>query len=520
MNYECDNCNFKSNDNDAAKKHFEYTISQHAGHTIRGLNSEAEEDQKVDPKKLAWDTANKLIESNHFVTLQDTEEIYRYQDGVYELGAEAFIKQYVQDGLTKETISTHLVKEVIGHVQRSTLKSREIFDEGNPHLVLENCLYDMRSGQSEDFTPDYYALAKMPVRYVATIDYHQSLFWTFINEILSPEDVKGVQEEIGQILAKDYLTKKFSIYEGVQNTGKTTLLNVIQALLGEKNVSNLSLQQIASKERFYLSRLFGKMANIRDDMPKDIIKSASALKEVTGRSKITGEFKFQDPFEFTNHAYIIVSCNQLPPFEEDDLAVFDRIKLRQFKNRFGGHEKPDRELEKKLTTPEELSAVLNFAIDGLERLKAQGWNFSHEEKEIETRDYYKRKADPLWGFVEDCLEETGNSQDYIEKQELYNKSREYCQEKNLPEITKDYFYKHLGDKITVRSERRGSQGKQKHCFVGICLLNKESLDYPDYPSSTELNSQPSQPSQGSSYLSGENSEEYISHWGPGMRPRK
>ncbi len=301
--------------------------------------------------------------------------MFLYRDGIYETGAEAVIKEEIELNIEKEKVSTHLVKEVIGHVQRSTLKPREIFDEGNPHLVLQNCLYNVRTGKREDFTPDYYVLAKMPVEYLPTVDYHKSLFWIFINEILSPEDVKGIQEELGAILAKDYLTKKFSIYEGETDTGKSTLLNVIQALLGEKNVSNLSLQQIASKERFYLSALYGKMANIRDDMPKDIIRTAGALKEVTGRSKITGEYKFQNPFEFTNHAFIIVSCNALPPFEEDDLAVFNRIKLGQFKNRFGGHPRPDRDLEKKLTTPDELSAVLNFALEGLERLRGSGMEF-------------------------------------------------------------------------------------------------------------------------------------------------
>ena len=88
---------------------------------------------------------------------------------------------------TKEEINSHLVHEVIGHVQRSTLKDRTIFEENNPHLVLENCLFNVDTFQKEDFTPDYYALAKMPVKFEPERDYHNSLFWTFINEIPRPE---------------------------------------------------------------------------------------------------------------------------------------------------------------------------------------------------------------------------------------------------------------------------------------------------------------------------------------------
>lgn len=432
-----------------------------------------------DVKALAWEAAKNLLDENHFVTLDDTEEIYRYEEseGIYKPDGASYIKSVVeQTADVKDSISSHLVNEIIGHVQRSTMRPREIFEEKNPHLVLEDCLLNLSTGEPEHFTQDYFALAKMPVKYDPSIDYRKSLFWFFINEILSPNDVEGVQEELGAILAKDYLTKKFSIYEGETDTGKSTLLNVIQTLLGEKNVSNLSLQQIASKERFYLGRLFGKMANIRDDMPRDIIRTLGAIKEVTGRSRITGEYKFKDPFEFVNHAYIIVSCNQLPQFEEDDLAVFNRLKLRQFKNRYGGHERPDRDLEKKLTTPEELSAVLIWGLEGLERLRKNGWNFSHEENEIATRDYYKRKADPLWGFATDCLEETGNNEDCVEKQVLFNLFREYCKEKSLPELSKEQFYRQIGDKITVRSGQpvvvKEGRETRPHCYLGIRLLNR------------------------------------------------
>ncbi len=421
-------------------------------------------------KLLAWNTAKELLENNHFVTLRDTEEIFRYEDGIYTPDGQAYIKQKMQENFeTKEEINSHLVHEVIGHVQRSTLKDRTIFEENNPHLVLENCLFNVDTFQKEDFTPDYYALAKMPVKFEPERDYHNSLFWTFINEILDPKDVIGVQEELGAILRKKYLTKKFSIYYGETDTGKSTLLNVIQALIGQKNISNLSLQQIASQERFYLASLFGKMLNCRDDMPKDIIRSAGPLKEVTGRSRITGEKKFQNPFEFVNHAYILVSCNELPPFSEDDLAVFNRIKLRAFKKRYGGHTEPDRELEEKLTQPDELSAILNWGLEGLDRLRQNGWNFSNGENEIVIRELYKRKSDPLWGFCEDCIEETGEDQDIIEKEELYNSFKAYCKSKELSDQGKDYFYKHIHDKVTVKSGQPLINGKRPHCFIGIKL---------------------------------------------------
>jgi putative DNA primase/helicase len=436
-------------------------------------------------KEVAAKIAEGLLNENHFVTLGSRNPtIYRYdqKEGIYKDNGERYIKRKIEENLPKAEISTHLVNEVLGHVERSTLEEPSIFEESkNPHLVLEDCLFNLETMKTEPFSPEYHSLAKMNVKYDTSIDYKKSKFWKFINEILSHDDVEGVQEELGAILRKEYLTKKFSVYIGPPDTGKTTLLNIIIKFIGEKNVADLSLQQIASKERFFLSCLFGKMANIRDDIPKDIIKTAGSLKEVTGRSRITGEFKFQNPFEFINHAYIIVSCNELPPIEEDDLGVFNRIKRRLFKNRFGGKERPDRELEKKLSTPEELSAILNWALEGLKRLEAQGWNFSHDENETEMREWYKRKSDPLWGFVEDELTDESEGDDeepFIIKEECYNAFKEYANEKDLMDPGRDYFYKHLPDYVRVRTERKTVPNKGRPwCYVGIKLkpeLNKKS----------------------------------------------
>lgn len=168
-----------------------------------------------DTKKLAWELAGELLHANRFATLEDTEEILRYHDGVYEEGGESYIKQKIEENVAiKSEVSIHLVNEVIGHVKRSTLKPRAIFEETNPHLVLSNCLLNLGTLEQEPFSPDYYALNKMPVAYDPSNNYRSSRFWSFANEILPPEDVQGVQEELGASLRKEYLTKKLSIWLG------------------------------------------------------------------------------------------------------------------------------------------------------------------------------------------------------------------------------------------------------------------------------------------------------------------
>jgi putative DNA primase/helicase len=435
-------------------------------------------------KELAWKIASALLETNHFLTVGSKQkDIFRFEDGIYKPDGRAYIERKIEENVEKDEISVHLVNEVLGHIERSTVQpSLSIFEETNPHLVLQDCLFNLETMEPEPLTPDYYALAKMKVKYDPSRDYHDSHFWIFLNEILSPEDVQGVQEELGAILCKKYLTKKMSIWEGDTDTGKTTLINVFVSLLGQDNVSSVPLQKLSERDRFSIGRLLGKMANIVDDMPREIIHSVGKLKELTGGGQIQGEQKFKDPFDFLNHAFLISSCNKLPPIEEDDDALWNRVILRAFRKRFGGHEKPDRQLIDKLTTPEELCAILNWGLEGLARLHANGWNFTNTTSLDEVREEYKKRSDPVWAFATYRLD-TNDSEGFEPKEDLYNAFKAYCQNENLPNPGKDYFYKHLGDNVTVTSGRRGEKGNQKHCFIGIKLkasLNDKSHDYLSY----------------------------------------
>jgi myosin-crossreactive antigen len=81
-------------------------------------------DDKPDVKALAWTLASSLLENNHFSTINGSEEVYVFQDGVYTEGGGAYVKRKVQQNLEPTEISQHLVNEVIGHVQRSTARAR------------------------------------------------------------------------------------------------------------------------------------------------------------------------------------------------------------------------------------------------------------------------------------------------------------------------------------------------------------------------------------------------------------
>jgi putative DNA primase/helicase len=408
-------------------------------------------------------------EKFHIITTQDkSEDVFYFDGSIYRFNGEQKLKEFFHKIIIDP--STGKVAAMIDWVKRESFLMRDLLKDGiklseiekppNPHLALKNILLNVDTLQTEEFNADLFLLNKLPVNYKPEIDYHTSLFWKFINEILPEKNVLKIQEVVGAILRKEYLTKKFVIFTGPPNTGKTTLLKVIIALIGQSNISSISLQRMAKGDKFTLGPMFGKMANIRDELPKDIVRGFDQLKELTGRSVVQAERKFGAEFEFVNYAFIIFACNFMPPLAEDDDAVYDRMEIVDFTRVFGGREKPDRELESKLTTPEELSAVLNWAIEGLSRLKEQHWNFSTTDTIERKKTEYKHRSKPLDSFVDDCIESSGEEGDFISKDDFFYAFKKYCKELGLEVWTKDRIGKVLVTlDIDVESSRASIDNK-------------------------------------------------------------
>ena len=87
------------------------------------------------------------------------------------------------------------------------------------------------------------------------------------------------------------------------------------------------------------------------------------FKVMAAGDSVTGEHKFGQPFTFRNFAKMIFSGNLIPESEDKTDAFYRRWVIIHFDKRFADG-KEDAELTQKLTTPEELSGLLNLALAG------------------------------------------------------------------------------------------------------------------------------------------------------------
>jgi len=405
--------------------------------------------------------ADYLAELYNFATFRDTKEIYIYRDGVYRPNGEAYIEEQARS-LLGDDFTTHRVKEIANSIRYSTYVNRYSFDADENVINVENGLLNIKTSEFKLHTPRYLSLVQFPISYNHKATCPNII--NFLSQVLNEDEIPLAEELVGYCLLPKYPHHKAFMFQGDGRNGKSTFLNLVQRLLGSHNCSSVDLTSLCN-DRFAVSQLFGKRANIFSDLPAEALKTTGMFKALTGGDRVPAQRKFQNPFEFTNQAKLIFSCNYVPMSYDTSPAFFSRWIIIHFPNTFEGDSaNPNILIE--LTTDDELSGFLNLAIEGLNRLLKNN-GFSYNKSREEVAEEYQRMSNPVSAFISDCIEE--DMYEYIVKDELYNTFKNYCKEKHYPKFSDKKFTEWLKKEVRVTDFRPSVNGQQKRAWQGIKL---------------------------------------------------
>ena len=226
--------------------------------------------------------------------------------------------------------------------------------------------------------------------------------WNLFLESLEfdPDTLSRMQEWAGYCLlpmVKGTLQKSlFLIGEGAN--GKSVFLETLAAVLD--NVSHLELSELF--DRFKIAELEGKLANICTEVETSKVMDIRFKKIVAGE-KQSAERKFKKRFEFNPFAKILFSANDFIPTKDRTHGFYRKFDILKFNRIFKlDEQKPDllQELKK------EVSGILNWGLEGLERLSQQKWIMTKSVYMGNCHDEFRRATNPLQLFVEEeCVEE-------------------------------------------------------------------------------------------------------------------
>jgi putative DNA primase/helicase len=414
--------------------------------------------------------ASRLLSEYVFATIEETNDVYVYENGVYHNNAEALISTKTQEFLVASRnphrAMNNLTREVIGHVKRSTMVKREEFDNEENIICMKNGYFDMNDMTFHQHDPKKRFMIQIPIEYKEKANCPK--IDIFFSEIVYAADQNSLYEIVGLCIWKstNYNFQKAIMLHGQGCNGKSVYLSLLKSFLGQKNISARTLQELENN-RFALACLRGKLANVFADLPSKALSSVAAFKSLTGGDYQTAEVKYgKHAIDFVNTAKLIFSANTLPEtFEETD-AFFRRWHIITFPNSFEGRENP--KLISELTTPEEMSGLFLKAIAALKHILAQG-KLSNTISTAEMRTLYLKKSSPVQYFIEEMIVEDANG--FIQKEIIHAKYMDFCRDHKLISLNYEQFAKkfraHMGMKVSEEKRTIPEINMRKIVCVGI-----------------------------------------------------
>ncbi len=193
----------------------------------------------------------------------------------------------------------------------------------HPSLInFQNGMLDWRTGRLLAHDPKYRSTSQATFAWDPEADCPR--FAHYVDTMLSPEAATLLWQVIGYTLLSGNPMQVVTYFVGAGGNGKGVVLRVLMGMLGPHNVSSLTLLEIDGDNRFKLSGLVGKAANISGETTGGYIKDSVNLKRASGNDYLDMERKGQDSFQAKVPATLIFSINETPHFADDSDGLMQR----------------------------------------------------------------------------------------------------------------------------------------------------------------------------------------------------
>lgn len=468
--------------NDTSDKEYYDNVRSEIEQEIR----KEEEEKKAKEEKAKKKTANlykivhKFINSHPLFLLREAQVFYYYQNGVYQkLGTRDMIQPIRKDfavyymKITGNYATSRTVDEAVKRMSDFGYVTLDDLDQNKNLICLKNGVYDIKNDVFLPHSPLYKITAQIPVTYnYDTFCYN---FDTFLKDILIPKTIKNpdmciyqpmidtIYEFIGYCLYRGVPVQKALFCIGKGLNGKSTMQSVIKNFLGSHNCSFESLHGLET-DQYSSAELFGKMANLCPDMKDAQLSNFDTFKRLTGDDTIRARFIRGSPFNFNNYAKLMFNANKLPDISEDEYATFRRIIPLMFPNNFEAS--IDTNLIEKLTTPYELSGILNKAIEGLQRLLKTG-KFSYNPDIKEVMKVYRTNANPVSVFCDENL--IIDDSEGLEKRLVYRLYCNWCEKTGNKPLAENIFGKKMKDDMKYETKQINGGNRSYRVYDGVNL---------------------------------------------------
>ena len=328
--------------------------------------------------------------------------------------------------MMREYVGANLAKKVTNVVDVLKLAAQvEDFPPVTDRIALANgTLY--LDGTFQEGKPEI-VRNRLPVKYDPKAA--QPVHWLrFLSDLLYPEDIPTVQEFIGYCLIPSNKGQRMMVIKGNGGEGKSQIGVVLSRLFG-CNMKDGSIGKI-SENRFARADLEHTLLCVDDDMRMEALRQTNYVKSiVTAQGKMDLERKGKQSYQGWMFARLLA-------FSNGDLqALYDRsdgFYRRQLV--LTTKEKPtdradDPDLAEKMKT--EAEGIFLWALEGLQRLVANNFQFTESDRIRENREAVKRDNNNIFDFMESEGYIRRKADASISSKDFYEIYRMWCEENSL-----------------------------------------------------------------------------------------
>jgi len=395
------------------------------------------------------------------------DRLYLYSEkGYWQPLHGDYVELHALEEIEGDSIRSAHLADIRRLVEKLSLIGRHypsrFLNEHNGHCNIRNGMLDLESLELKAHYKDFLSSIQLPVNYDPNATCSR---WTqFLEEIFEDDEerIAIIQEFAGLCLVPDTSFQKALIMVGEGANGKTTLIQVLEELLGRENISSVSLADLGNE--FHRVRLHGKLVNIASEIDPKTLEKSDYFKSIVTGDTISAAHKHKPAFDFRPVVRLIFACNRLPRVRDTSHGFYRRLIIIPFERRFEG-DKADRHLSKNLLS--ELDGIFLWALQGLKRLYRRGHLTESQAVEEALADYM-RYNNPLMAFVQDyCkLDPAGSTS----KETLYSQYREYSEKCGYSAFSRESFFRELYAAYPqLEAARVRQEGEREQVIMGITV---------------------------------------------------
>jgi len=387
---------------------------------------------------------------------------YRYKSGVWQIFPEDGIRRSARIDL-EDYARPKWIGDAVQTLKDQTYQNWQEMQFDPMWLNLQNGMLHVETQELEAHSPDFYSRVQLPVTYRedATCPRWIEAVMEFFSDDLQKGEV--LQEFFGYCLYPKILFPAALFQIGQGRNGKGVVERILCAMLGQANVSHISLARM--EDKFGPAELRDKLLNSTGETESKPLHVTTFKAAVAG-DEIQAEVKYKSDIKFMPIAKHMISMNSFPGLKEKTDAFFRRIIVLEYNQQFDGDQE-DKRLSDKLMP--EMDGIFKWALDGLRRVLTNE-EIITPKAVIRAKKRFKAKVNPVLMYVEEMctLGEAQQGGIRVLPKDLFNSYQEWMEESRLKALGKQNFYEQIYLNYPEVDKKRASHGTREF-FYGLGL---------------------------------------------------